>query len=286
MNEDPKRIAIIDGDGLAFHSLRETLEQSLEALDDKFQNLLTKTQADHYLLFISKGKYFRHDVFPEYKIKRREYTKDRVSYVRTLKSVLQDKYGAEYTKGVEADDLCAFYYKKLTTELYGTAVLCSPDKDLLTCIPNKCEAGHFNYTYKIQGESEPTIKGWWIETTAEQAEWNFWASMITGDSSDGIPGIFRKGIKYVNKLFEGKKIEELPNIVFNTFIEAYGMSKGIFEFQKHYRLLHLLDCQEDYLRETGEIPGLVFPIPVPTFESNSFNPTPSTSSEFLNDDNL
>jgi len=279
MNEDVKKFAIIDGDGLAFHSLRETLSESLEALDDKFQNLFEKTGAEYYLLFISKGKYFRHDVFPDYKVKRREYSRDRVSFVKTLKAVLEDKYGAEYVYGVEADDLCAYYYQRL--EDYET-ILCSPDKDLLTCIPNKNKAGHFNYTYKIADDNEPTIQGWWVDTTPEQAEWNFWASMITGDSSDGIPGIFRKGIKYVNKLFEDKTTDELPKVVFDAFIEAYGISKGIFEFQKHYRLLHLLDCDEDYLRELGEVPEIQFPKPV----SHITNPTLGTSSGFLNDDNL
>lgn len=285
--ENPKeRLVIIDGDGLAFHSLRETLKESLEALDDKLFNIFSKTQATQYLLFISKGKYFRHDIFPDYKKKRQDYVKDRITYVRTLKAVLQDKYAAQYTPRVEADDLCAYYYTQFCKYPEFVTILSSPDKDLLKNLPSHNPEGHFNYTYKTT-ETEEIIRGWWVDTSKEEANRTFWASMIIGDSSDGIPGLFRKGAKYVDKIFSPYEAkEQTPNyeeIVFREFIAFFGISQGIFEYQKHYRLLHLFDCDDDFLREIGEIPPVALPGAVEHI-NNPFNP--SEASGFLNDDNL
>ena len=36
----------------------------------------------------------------------------------------------------------------------------------------------------------------------------------------------------------------------------YDISQGIYNFQKNYRLLHLLDTDEDFMREIGTIPEM------------------------------
>ena len=44
--------------------------------------------------------------------------------------------------------------------------------------------------------------------------------------------------------------------IMEEYLLHYGISQGIYEFQKNYRLLHLLDCDEDFLREVGYVPTL------------------------------
>ena len=255
-------LAIIDADGLAFHSLRETIEESIQIMDEKIKNIFSKTMASHYVMFLSKGKYFRHTIFPEYKQFRKKYEK-KVTWTKTLKAFLEEKYNAVWMENVEADDLCAFFYNfhddpwigemaKSTIKIPKDKILCTPDKDLLYNIPSKHIKGHFNYSYSLENREDPDslIKGWWIETNFKTAKTNFWISLITGDTADGIPGIPRKGIKYAEKLLEGLSDDIPPmEIILQEYIKHFGEATGIFEFQKNYRLLKLLNCEEDYGRE-------------------------------------
>lgn len=242
------KLVLIDADGLAFHALRETLNESLEVLGAKVNNIFDKTQATHYSMFLSGGKYFRHDLFEGYK-KMRERQKDRVSWKNTLKAILKEKYGAVKMYNVEADDLVSFMYYNYPET---SPIIASPDKDLLFNIPGM----HFNYSYKLQNKEDPSsvIEGWWVNTTVDEAKENFWTSMIVGDSTDGVIGLHGKGAKYAQKLFEGHpyiNTDVYRNLVFNEYILYHGESKGIYEFQKTYRTLSLLSSPEDFEREVG-----------------------------------
>jgi hypothetical protein len=42
--------------------------------------------------------------------------------------------------------------------------------------------------------------------------------------------------------------------ILSKYLNKYGQSQGIYEFQKNYRLLHMLDCDEDFMREIGKLP--------------------------------
>jgi 5'-3' exonuclease len=239
------RLVLIDADGLAFHSLREALNESLEVLDYRVNNIFTKTEATHYAMFLSGGKYFRHDLFEGYK-KIREKQRSKPSWKNTLKAVLAEKYGAVKMHNVEADDLVAYMYYNFKD---CPVIISSPDKDLLFNITGK----HFNYTFKLQDKADPSsvLEGWWVTTEPEEANRSFWASMIVGDSSDGVIGLHGKGIKYVDSLFE-KYLQyglEYRDIVFNAYIEYHGESKGIYEFQKTYRALSLLSSIEEFKQE-------------------------------------
>ena len=66
------KLAIIDVDGLFYHSHRDSLEESIETFKDKFNNILDCTEATHYIGFYSKGKYFRHDIDHNYKGNRKD----------------------------------------------------------------------------------------------------------------------------------------------------------------------------------------------------------------------
>lgn len=289
---DKKVIAIIDGDGLAYHSLRETLDESLEALYSKFNNLLLKTQATHYYLFISKGTYFRHEVMPEYKQKRSG--RPRPTNLLTLKAVLQDKYNAAFLPHVEADDLCAFFYNNFSTKNFfgdkeeGEVILCSPDKDLLQGIPSlRSPRGHFNYSYSLLNENEEVVTGHWVTTTPEQAHRFFWESMIIGDPADNVPGIRKKGAKYVEKLF--CSVVDYLQLVFFAYIAAYGEAGGITEFSRNYRALKLLSTVEDFVREVGHHYSpeeRLECLEGSAIQKSDLVGYPRFSDSFLNDDNL
>ena len=242
------KLVIIDGDGLCYHSSKETLQESISILDEKMHNIFEKTGATHYVVFISNSPYFRHKIDPLYKSSRGKYTTT-LKWLKTLKKYLIEGWGAHSMNEVEADDLCAYWMNNPIP--FYDVVLAAVDKDLLKSIIGT----HFNYTYKLEDKNDPesVVKGWNVETTLEEAYKFTLYQMVVGDNSDGIKGLEGKGEKFFEKFFfDGMTIPD----IFKEYVGLYGMYKGIYEFQKNLRLLHMLDCNEDFLREVGTLPTL------------------------------
>ena len=276
------KLAIIDGDGLCYHASKDTLEESIEVLNEKINNIFEKTEATHYIMFLSYMPYFRHSIFPEYKSNRSK-TKSPLKWLKTLKSYLVENWNAQNIKGVEADDaVCYWMNKDICINEEGThfetreswesvncildetneehvkyksveKIMCAVDKDLVKSIAGK----HFNYTYKLKEKGNPNsvIKGWWVETSVEDSYTNFWVSMICGDAGDGIKGLPGKGEGFIKKQYVDLSILN-DSMVYYHYLVHYGEAQGIYEFQKNFRLLHMLNCDEDFLREVGEIPQM------------------------------
>lgn len=269
-------LAIIDADSICYLGGKEdSLQQILEKVDYKIQEILTETKADYYILLVSKGKYFRHEISkskeaPEgsYKANRSYLTQP---WVKTIKEYLIVKYKAVWYQNLEADDIAArlmnkpVYLAKFTNPHSDSfwmisdkkegsdefeevnKILVAKDKDLLYSIPGK----HLNFSKKLG----PDTWGMeWIETSEADASNFVKSQMIIGDVSDGILGLYRKGEAYWKKI----SAEVIPSWgeILQLYIVDYGESKGIFEFQKNYRMLHMLSTDEDMLREVGYIPQL------------------------------
>ena len=290
-----KRIALIDGDALCYQSSKETLEESIKNIDEKVQNIFDKTESSHYVVFISNSPYFRHKIDPNYKSTRKKYESP-LKWLKTLKAYLKERWNAQSMNLVEADDLVRYWYNR-TFKYYETdmethiqkavtyekvylddlkfykdlpqyksktvwedveKVICSPDKDLLQSIPGK----HFNYSYKLEDKDNPNsvIKGWWVENELMDSQRFRWKQMIQGDSADSIGGIKNYGEVKADKIIKDCDEIRLPyhECILTHYIKIYGVSQGIYEFQKNYRLLHLLSSDEDFMREVGKLPD--FPV--------------------------
>lgn len=281
-----KNVVLIDADSLCYLGKSDdTLQQIIEKVDYKIQAILDETKANYYCLFISKGKYFRHNLKNEsedtgsYKANRKY---DSQPYKNVIKAYLEARWKAVSYPMVEADDIIAWIMNKELKFLetiytdgkhWGTfdssftnfiipldlsqaegypvnVILAAIDKDLLQSIPGK----HLNYNKKL-GVDEWGME--WVETTKDDAVKFKKMQMFVGDASDGIVGIPGKGIKY----WENVVLKDGTVPTMDTILVAYAanyntVGQAIYEFQKNYRLLHLLDCDEDYLREVGYIPTL------------------------------
>lgn len=94
------------------------------------------------------------------------------------------------------------------------------------------------------------------------------------DSADGVGGLPKIGKVTADKWLAGwDSIKEfgLEFLVLQKYFNHYGISQGIFEFQKTYRLLHILDCNEDFMREVGEVPTLPTPVRIEIEEAEFDN---------------
>lgn len=271
-----KNIVLIDADSLAYlGKTTDSLVQIIEKVDYKIQAILDETQADYYCLFVSQGKYFRHTLKDSseesgsYK-SNRKYSNQ--NYNRVIKEYLIAQYGAVSSSGIEADDYISLLMNKklYLNNLVGgnykidtfvpdsftlvnseecNIIMAAVDKDLLQSIPGK----HLNYSKKL-GADEWGME--WIETSEDSATIFKKMQLIVGDASDGVTGIPGRGVKFwENVQFKHGTIPSM-DVILMFYITHYGQSAGIYEFQKNYRLLHLLDCDEDFMREVGYIPTL------------------------------
>ena len=75
--------------------------------------------------------------------------------------------------------------------------------------------------------------------------------MVIGDVSDNIKGLKGKGEAWCKKNFKDLTVEKIRSLVLYEYIKAYGESQGIYNFQQNYRLLHMLESDEDCMREVG-----------------------------------
>jgi hypothetical protein len=271
-----KILSIIDFDGMLYHSTRDTLEESIEALKDKLQNCLDKTNCTHWTGFVGKGKTFRHNISPDYKANR---TGKPPKYLSALKEWAIAEYNLNVCIGYETDDAVGYFYSiPEFTKLVGHSeiecvpdeilnkdtvkILCSPDKDILKGFVGK----HFDYTYRITDgakerrkissdyiySEEDTIKGNWVETTEDEVDSFQRMQVVVGDSADGISGIRKKGIKFWEKI--SATVKPGWGEILQLYCTEYGLNQGVFEFQKNFRLLHILQTAEDFIREIGKVP--------------------------------
>lgn len=226
------KIALIDADGLIYincHNKKDapikTLEDCKRSVDNMIQQILISSKANEYLLFLTVGKNFRYSIYPEYKANRKYG--DKPEHFDRIKEYLITDYKSIYGYNLEADDLINIYKNKL-----DDSFICSSDKDLLM-LEGDC------YNYKTHK---------WTKTTKDVASYNFWFSMITGDTVDNIKGIPGKGPKYAERLHSvcKKEDEEISYQMFvlNEYIIHFGEQLGIEEFYKNYKCLKIVDEQE------------------------------------------
>ncbi len=207
-----------------------------------------KTITAHSLLFTPKAGYceangmklnFRYNLIDEYNatLPSEEGTHPGYKASRkgmTLPSGITEMYEWAMLKDnlvvyseVEADDAIVML-KKSNPELYVIACI---DKDIY----EGCEGTHWNYN-----------RNEWAITTQEEAELFYMRQCMTGDSSDGIKGIFRFGPKAAEKaLPEWMPMAEMWEVVIDTFTE-----KG---YSEEYALLMYRLVSLNQLRENGDL---------------------------------
>lgn len=242
------RVNIIDGDSILYivlHNKKGEAEKNFDEckkqLDSFLQNLFRLTNCSHYIIYLTVKQGFRYKINPGYKANRKNLTKP--LYFNELREYFINHWKAVYDDWLEADDLCVT--ARSYCSLKGIeSIISSPDKDLK-------HFGGIVYDYK---------KDEWVNTNQEDADEYFWVSLISGDQSDGVSGIPKRGEAYANKVFhdsDGKLLPQLSGIVLQEYIKHYGEYKGIQEYTKNYLSLKLVDTPSETFK--------LEPIPVPEY---------------------
>lgn len=222
------KLIIIDADTVAFASCSVceyevedgkwdiSLQEALAHSMDKIEFILDQIggKPDNVRLHFTGGRAsFRYDLlrdaFPDdetmhYKFKRKK--KKSPAGLHDVKKLLCKEFIGEIHYEWEADDQVVL--DKMIAE--DEAILVAVDKDVLYNTPGY----HFNY-YESKLHK---IAMKWVDVTPEEAIYNQYMQILTGDKSDNIPGIKGVGPATAAKfLVEGMSEEDLWQGVLAAF---------------------------------------------------------------------
>lgn len=232
VNEKIKRLYLIDGSAFLYRAY-----YALPYLSNSrgfptrvvfgFLKMLTKIIKEHKpthiaVVFDSKKKTFRHEIFEQYKIKRPplpDEIKIQIPNVYRLLESLNINIIVE--DGLEADDLIASLVKKFSNEL--NVVVVTADKDLFQLVGENVYVWHPIKDIFLDREKVKEFLG-----VSPEKILDFLA--LCGDAIDGVPGV--KGI--------GEKTAK-------TLLEKYSSVEDIYEHINEIegRLKNLLLEQKD-----------------------------------------
>ena len=179
------------------------MANALANVKSTVSKILDVVDADEFNVFLSSGTNFRGELatIKGYKANRKDARKPQ--HYDAIHEYLQKYYGAIKLESIEADDALALCQTEET-------VICSIDKDLLQ-VPGK----HYNW---VNDER--------MLITPDVGRLKLYQQVLTGDSTDNIPGI--KGVGPV----KAKKIIVEPNNTDSEFLAAVCMDHWREYFEK------------------------------------------------------
>lgn len=128
---------------------------------------------------------YRHSIATRANYKGNRSGQQPPAHLKAIRSHLVTKWGAELSVGEEADDAIG----RASTQYAGSSVICSIDKDLKQ-LPGR----HYDFVKK----EEVTI-------SPKEAWLNFYSQVISGDSTDNVPGLTGYGPVKARKALDGSK---------------------------------------------------------------------------------
>ena len=217
------RVLLLDGDILLYTSTTQheteidwgedfwtlTCDFKLvkQTLDQTISDLVEKTEAEKVEIALSDRENFRKNINPSYKANRKSSRKP-ICFV-PARDYLIDTHDTYIRKTLEADDVMGV---RATRTAYSDAfeyVIVSPDIDLLT-IPGY----HWDYGKEVIHE-----------VSENEANYNFYTQVLTGDAVDGYPGCPGIGPKKAEKILDScTSHSDFWTAITNTY-ESAGLTE-------------------------------------------------------------
>ena len=176
------KIAILDGDIIAWKvAFVADIEGDL-AIDSLLGGIInnwTPEDVTDIIVALSHKKNFRKEVYPAYKANRKG--QDKPDSLGRVFETIEESYNCLTYPKLEADDILGIYASR------GHAISVSIDKDL---------KGVEGWLFNPDKDEEPRY------ISEEEAEKWFCIQWMSGDSTDGIPGMWRVGQKTAEKLLD------------------------------------------------------------------------------------
>jgi len=208
------------------------IEQSWLNLKYNLTNLADKLWCDDALIAVGGGPNFRDTLFPEYKAHRSYNPAFKNIAVPVLRKRAVDSGIAVFADGLEADDLLRIWAGE-ASRIGQDYVICSIDKDLL-CIPGE--------HYLMHKGKEQTIT-----VSQAEADRHYYEQILSGDSTDNIPGVPGIGPKKAIKaLADCVTNDEMEHKIVEMYFDAYGPDEWRNALLINGKLIHILAHESDY----------------------------------------
>jgi len=205
-------ITILDADSIVYGSCcvlneDDPVEYALHNVKQSLSRVKEDTEADEFIPIVSGHGNFRHDIYPEYKANRRD--QPRPPYLKEARQYVIDHWDGMFVDGLEADDVCGIMMYNSGGE--DRLTLAHIDKDL-----DMLEGHHYNYR---TGES--------YYVTESEAYRKFHYQMLTGDSTDNIPGLYKLTGKKAQKKYK-QPIDDMedPQDMWQHVMKVYEECAG------------------------------------------------------------
>ena len=199
----------IDGDVLVYQAAWASENDALPAckhtLNRMIDRIVDRTGADEYVVFLTGKDNFRDDVATTqtYKGNREDAVKPK--HYADAREHLITKHGAAVVDGCEADDALGEFLSNADDNYHF--ICATIDKDLLM-VPGH----HYRWEMTRKGKVFPEEHN---HISKDEGAKFFFTQMLTGDSTDNIPGLY----KYTGKKATKKVKERLDKLT--TYHEMY-----------------------------------------------------------------
>lgn len=173
--------ALLDGDLMAYKAACFADKEGIDELEDRLRfdvELWTPAETTATIAFsCRRSDNYRRDFWPAYKA-HRDGKPGPEALPRTIE-MMKDMFPWTSRPRLEADDLMGMVMG------HGTHIAVTLDKDLRTCP---------GWLWNPEKQGFPEL------ISEEEADQHFFKQWLTGDSTDGIPGLHRMGPKTAERL--------------------------------------------------------------------------------------
>lgn len=163
---------IIEVEGAPF----EPLNNTIHGMNQMLNGIMNAADATRRTIFISHPVNFREQMYPAYKANRNIL--HRPYWYKELKEYLLDKGAIFSEEGDEADDALGIAQTDFLKR-HKQSIICTNDKDL-----DQVPGLHYNWSKTRRDDGV-------YEVDDVEGMRFFYTQLITGDSTDNIPGIFQ-----------------------------------------------------------------------------------------------
>ena len=210
---------ILDGDILVWKAAHVAEVEGSLAIDSLLSRLIDKwipecTPRFEVALSCGKKDNFRRDIFSRYKENREGMYKP--DCLRETFEAIRDTYNCLVYPKLEADDVLGIHASE------GTGISVTIDKDL---------RGVRGWLYNPDKNDEPYY------ISEEEAEKWFCTQWMTGDSTDGIPGLWQVGIKTATKLLDEWEREDWHANIIEMYTEGKHVPKNKDNLENLYEIM-------------------------------------------------
>jgi hypothetical protein len=174
----------------------EPVENALHLVNKQMHAIMDACDLTEFdvVVYLSGGYNFRYDVAKTRPYKGNRDASHRPTHEEAIKNYMRSKWNTVVTDGIEADDAIGIGMNE-------DAICITIDKDL-DMIPGL----HYNFKDEVHYEISP-----------EQAWQKFCLQLLTGDTTDNIPGLPNVGAKKAEKLLDGIDPEDYLDVIAGAY---------------------------------------------------------------------